>query len=227
MFAQWKNGGSYYDFPRADAGVVARYARALGDTASFVKTALARWPPLRGVRAWLGAAAEPTRAWAQADEPSRVDPDLALVEIGAELVPMRMRYVDEPRTAEELLATPEWRHLGELLERVRTIAAEQKIVPVVLYVPTHLETYADMVSPRSGEDFLRQYRRQHGYETAKRDALATLTKGLGIELVDLLPEFRRLAHEGARLYYPFDTHWTPDGRRAAAEVVARRLALAR
>jgi hypothetical protein len=223
MFAEWKDGGTYYDFPKANAGFVARYVRAMRDTGNFLKISVARWPAVQRARAMLGAALERTSAWADNGAPNRVDPDLALIEISGELVPMRMRYVDEPRSAEQLLATPEWKHLRALLARFRKIAVEQKIVPVVLYEPTHLQTYTEMVSPRSGEDFLRQYRRQKGYETAQRDALAALTNELDIKLVDPLPDFRRLAREGIRLYYPFDTHWTREGRRVAARVLVREL----
>ena len=38
-----------------------------------------------------------------------------------------------------------------------------------------------------------------------------------------LPAFRSLAREGKVLYYPFDTHWNPLGRRTAAEILAASL----
>ena len=52
--------------------------------------------------------------------------------------------------------------------------------------------------------------------------LSAALKAAGIEVLDLLPEFRRAARDGA-LYRPRDTHWNSRGNRVAANALAERL----
>ena len=61
------------------------------------------------------------------------------------------------------------------------------------------------------------------FENNSHDAFLTIAEQAGIRAVDLLPGFRTLAREGTVLYYPFDTHWNPLGRRTAAEMLAASL----
>lgn len=53
-------------------------------------------------------------------------------------------------------------------------------------------------------------------------ALAATLEAAGVEVLDLLPEFRRAARDGA-LYRPRDTHWNGRGNRLAADALAERL----
>ena len=53
-------------------------------------------------------------------------------------------------------------------------------------------------------------------------AAASATE-LDLELIDLLPPFRKAAREGVLLYHPYDTHWNSAGRQRAAEHIATRL----
>jgi hypothetical protein len=46
---------------------------------------------------------------------------------------------------------------------------------------------------------------------------------LGVERLDLLPAFRAADARGARLYYAYDAHWTPDGHALAAAEIGRAL----
>ena len=52
--------------------------------------------------------------------------------------------------------------------------------------------------------------------------LSAVLEAAGVEVLDLLPEFRRAARHGA-LYRPRDTHWNSRGNRVAADALAERL----
>ena len=56
--------------------------------------------------------------------------------------------------------------------------------------------------------------------------MARLCRELGLECVDVLPEFRRRTEAGERLYFPLDSHWNARGNELAAEALLRTPALA-
>jgi hypothetical protein len=94
---------------------------------------------------------------------------------------------------------------------------------LVLFIPTKFEIYGPLAGPESGERFRAEREGALPFADASRDALATLAREIGVRFVDLVPEFEARAQRGELLYYPFDTHWNPAGRQAAAEVLAREL----
>ena len=55
------------------------------------------------------------------------------------------------------------------------------------------------------------------------EALSAIAAELDLELIDLLPPFRKAARAGELLYHPYDTHWNSAGRQRAAEHMATRL----
>jgi hypothetical protein len=97
------------------------------------------------------------------------------------------------------------------------------MTPVVLYIPTKIKVYGSLYTPRSGQRFLEKISRQLEVESSSAETLLAITSELNLRTVNLLPYFKRLAAEGKLLYYPFDTHWNLEGRRAAAQFVAERL----
>jgi hypothetical protein len=54
-------------------------------------------------------------------------------------------------------------------------------------------------------------------------AMIRLCENLQITLIDFAPWFDSLAKKGDLLYYPFDTHWNPEGRESAAAYIAGKL----
>jgi hypothetical protein len=54
--------------------------------------------------------------------------------------------------------------------------------------------------------------------------LTAACRAHGIEVVDLLPRFRRRARDGTRLYRVRDTHWNPEGNHLAARILTEYLA---
>jgi hypothetical protein len=109
------------------------------------------------------------------------------------------------------------------LKDFQQLAAEHGTVPVALFIPKKVEVYGAFYSPRSGHNFLQRISEHMRFENNSHDAFLAMAEQAGIRAVDLLPVFRTLAREGKELYYPFDTHWNPLGRRTAAEVLAASL----
>jgi len=59
---------------------------------------------------------------------------------------------------------------------------------------------------------------------AQRDLLADLAAEHAYLFIDLLPPFSQAVANGDLLYYPYDTHWNPQGHALAAAFIAEQLA---
>ena len=196
----WRRGEKYYDFDLGEDGFLERYRIALGDVGRFLGTKAHR---LR--RRLLPS---------DRDEGHPMHPRLAEVQLGNETVSIRIRYDGEQATAERLPASEEWQRMRSLLEEFRNLALEQRIRPLVLFIPTKLQVYGP---------FLVNANEPAGDPVAPSEALSAIAAELDIELIDLLPPFRKAAREGELLYHPYDTHWNSAGRQRAAEHMATRL----
>lgn len=153
-----------------------------------------------------------------------VHPGLAMARIGDALVPMTMGALSPEAPADSLLLSDEWLTLRRLIDRFRLVSLEHGITPVIVYLPTKLQTYAGLYDASSGETVLRAQDAQRAFAGSQSAALHSIAADLGIAFVDLLPPFQARARDGELLYHPFDTHWNERGRVAAAREVARALA---
>ncbi len=54
----------------------------------------------------------------------------------------------------------------------------------------------------------------------QRQVIATLAAQLDADFLDLTPAFQAGAAEGQDLYFPINAHWTQEGQRLAAEIIA-------
>jgi len=196
----WRRGEGYYDFDLGEADFLGRYRSALGDAGRFLGTKAHR----------LRRRLMPS----DRDEGRPAHPRLAEVQLGDETVPIRIRYEDGHATADRLNASEEWRRLRSLLDEFQDLALEQRIRPLVLYIPTKLQVY---------EPFLLDATGAAKDPVAPNEALSGIEAELDLELIDLLPVFRSAAAAGELLYHPYDTHWNGTGRQRAAEHMAARL----
>jgi hypothetical protein len=203
---------------------MSRYVTALRDTYEFLfrpadRVADRRWSTTTGT-----AVAEKSPAPKPGESRSSdVHPDLGLIALRDSLLPMRFAYWNQPLTTKQLLESQEWQAIGQVLKEFQRLAAEQGIVPVVLFIPKKVEVYGSFHSRQSGHTFLQRISEHMRFENNSHDAFLALAEQVGIRVVDLLPGFRLSAEEGKVLYYPFDTHWNPFGRRTAAEILAASL----
>lgn len=55
--------------------------------------------------------------------------------------------------------------------------------------------------------------------TRPQDRIRPIADSLGLQMIDLLPEFRRQVAQGRSLYIEWDGHWNASGHRVAASVI--------
>lgn len=225
QYLRWRKGESYYTFVLSTKNYMGRYFTAFRDSYRFLfdhveRVVERRWPTIPAT-----AAAEETQPAPKQGEgrSSEVHPDLGLVTLRDRLLPMQFRYWNQPLTTGQLLESEEWHAVGQVLKDFQQLAAEHGTVPVTLFIPKKVEVYGALYSPRSGHHFLQRIGEHMRFENNSHDAFLAIAEQAGIRAVDLLPAFRSLAREGKVLYYPFDTHWNPLGRRTAAEMLAASL----
>ena len=225
QYLRWRKGKSYYTFVLSTKNYMGRYFMAFRDSYEFLFNQVERVVERRWSTIPATAAAEETQPAPKQGEgrSSEVHPDLGLVTLRDRLLPMQFRYWNQPLTTGQLLESEEWHAVGQVLKDFQQLAAEHGTVPVTLFIPKKVEVYGALYSPRSGHHFLQRIGEHMRFENNSHDAFLAIAEQAGIRAVDLLPAFRSLAREGKVLYYPFDTHWNPLGRRTAAEMLAASL----
>jgi hypothetical protein len=200
-YRRWLREGRYYFYADySQRHFFVRYATALSDTAASLWDIVARR---------LAHQARPLG-------PGEIHPDLGLIRVGAQLVPMVFADWKPEGSAEQLLATEEWQALHALLTEFQHLCQAYGILPVLLYIPPKSQVYAEYATARSGRRFLQAAVRQRPVRTKMVEAVTTLAQQVELPLINLLPHFERQAEAGKLLYYPFDTHWNPEGIQAAA-----------
>ena len=128
-------------------------------------------------------------------------------------------------SSENLLASEEGRTLSAILDDFQGFSHENGIRPVVVYIPTKFQIYARLLTLReSGSQLLQDVQMRRVFDNSSVEALTRITETLGIQLINLMPEFRERADRGELLYYPFDSHWNSTGREVAAQFIAAKLA---
>jgi hypothetical protein len=224
QYLRWQQGERYYHFVIGE-NYLSRYITALRDSYEFLIQSVHSVAKRSGSRSPATAAAEAGRPTSIQEEgvSSDVHPDLGLLALQDRLIPMHVKYWNRPRTTQQLLESAEWQAIGLVLKNFHRLATENGIVPVVLFIPKKADVYGAFFSPRSGRHFLQRLGEHMRFENASHDAFLTLVEQAGVRVVDLLPVFRAAAEKGQVLYYPFDTHWNPLGRRTAAEALSASL----
>lgn len=212
QYMRWQRGGEggdYYSFIVGRKNFFIRYLHAFRDTYS----AIHKWS-----KEWFGVT---DVAFANEAISRGVHPDMGMIELNGQIVPMVFNYWNQHATSEQLLARDEWKTLRTLMAEFKAVALENRIEPIIVFIPTKAEVYGSFFSEHSGQRFLLKIREQLQFEMNSAEALQTVAQEQGIRIVNLLPHFKELARQGKVLYYPFDTHWNRTGREAAAEVIAQ------
>ncbi len=202
-YEQWQLRGQYYDFARG--GVVARYVRVVNETFDLLA------PMFTGLRQ---APTVSDRALG-----STTHPDLALVRLGDKLETMRFGYLSSTRDATTLLETEDWQRVKRAFESFAAVARANKILPVLLFIPDKWQIYAPYVSDTSGARVIENLSASLRFRSSSAEAISTLSRRVGIPVIDLSSVFAEDAAHGGLLYYAFDTHWNPRGRQIAARAI--------
>ena len=225
QYIRWLKGKSYYTFVLSTNSYLNRYFTAFRDSYTYLFKKMETWKDNTFPNTPSSVAVIKNQEAHRTEDalPTEIHPDLGLIDLNGQLVPMRFNYWNRLMPAEELLKTEEWKAIGQLLKDYQRIATEHGIVPIVVFIPDKLEVYGAQYSRCSGANILRKIETQLQFENNSHDALVTLIDEIKLPFVDLLPVFRSLAKAGEVLYYPFDTHWNLEGRRVAAKLIAASL----
>jgi hypothetical protein len=206
-YHRWLREHRYYFYAdHAQRPFFVRYAIALTDTGASLRETIAKRLARQPRPGALGA-------------PGEIHPNLGIVRVGAQLVPMVFGDWNPQGSAEQLLATAEWQALQALLIEFHHLCQAEGILPVLLYIPSKSQVYAEYVMPHSGRRAVQAAARQRPIRTNMIEAITTLAQRVELPLINLLPSFEQQAEAGRLLYYPFDTHWSGEGIQAAADYI--------
>jgi hypothetical protein len=188
-YRRWLREQRYYFYAdHSQRPFFVRYAIALADTAAFLRDTIAK----RLARQVPAVA------------PGEIHPNLGVIQVGAQLVPMVFAGWNPEGSAEQLLATEDWQALHTLLTEFRNLCRASGILPVRLYLPTKSQVYAEYATEHSGRRFLQAVARQRPIRPNMAEAITTLAQAVELPLINLLPHFEQQAEAGKLLYYPFD-----------------------
>jgi hypothetical protein len=151
---------------------------------------------------------------------NQVHPDVGIIKLGGQNVPLLFMYWNSPMSVEEILSSDEGKILLDLIKEFKQITSQHSIIPIIVYIPTKLEVYGEFLSSLSGSRILSQLDNQLKVQYNTANAIADISRVADIRLINLLPYFGELAARGRLLYYPTDSHWNSNGREAAAEYIA-------
>lgn len=200
QYKRWKTEGRYYFYWDINSySLVSRFGIATKDTI------------LR-----LGGAARRTLRQLPSLLKSKSNSEIARSELGLIEVEGKLR-LKAFNYWERKIAAHEIESLRVILAEFKKLSEANQIVPIVVYIPTSSQVYADLYSEKSNDSFKRRIKATPGNPSL--DAIQKLADELNIEVVNLLPVFKSEARNGKLLYYTFDTHWNIEGRKTAAKIV--------
>jgi hypothetical protein len=216
QYLRWQRGGEggdYYSFVVGRKNFFVRYLHAFRDTFSTIRHSVQS-------HVW-GSGEMPGGSTADGSRSNGIHPDVGLIRLDGHRVPMYFTYWSPHATSKELLEREEWKRIGAVLGEFNVLARENKMTPLVVFIPTKIEVYGSLVDQQSGPRLLSRIDEQLRFQMNHSEALEVLCQEQGLRLVNLLPLFKALARDGNVLYHPFDTHWNMTGRKAAAQAIAK------
>jgi hypothetical protein len=150
---------------------------------------------------------------ASAKESTRRDPStFGIIEVRNKQVSMVFPHWEKEITTEQA------QELRMILREFKSLASRNHFVPILVYIPTANQVYADFYSSKSNYQFINRVRSTPDNPSLR--SIEGLAGELDLDFINLLPVFKRRAAEGQLIYYPFDTHWNVEGRRTAASFIA-------
>lgn len=117
-----------------------------------------------------------------------------------------------------------WNALKEILRRFKVVSSLNRVIPIVVFIPSTVHIYAPYSVLPSGARWLKIRDAQISSKSNTETAVMRLLAQVGIRTISLTASFEEAANKGRFLYYDFDTHWNSEGREIAASYVAAKLA---
>ncbi|MBZ0258558.1 hypothetical protein K8I31_21000, partial [bacterium] len=134
---------------------------------------------------------------------------------------------------EQILSHPGFDKTVQTIETMARECREKGVHFLVFAVPEKLSVYMDeIVEPQSKERLLEQQNilNQFDYDQARGlidnapSLFAQAMEQRNIHFVDMTNAFRDAAKQGNELlYYPYDTHWNPNGHALAASILSEEI----
>lgn len=141
--------------------------------------------------------------------------DFSVQDVVTRATPELLRYTLE---ADDVDREEQWNHIFESIAKIKTnVEKRSAAFALVIYPWGHQASDREWVSGR--DNFI-----PRGAVVSDRylDTIYQRSKQLGIELVNLFPEFR--AYKGdAPLYFKYDIHWTVEGHKVVASALEKYL----
>ena len=153
------------------------------------------------------------------------------------LLAIKLGLADPPGTPEDPIPVPDelkvwarsydedtkraWQLTEALIKHMKQAVESTGSRFLVYYIPTSAAIYDD-----EWQATKKMYRMSDSEWNMNRVAfeLKAICKRNGIDFIDPTPQFLaeadRLRRHNGRVYYPLDRHWTPEGHRLTAEILA-------
>ncbi len=101
--------------------------------------------------------------------------------------------------------------IGKLSDEVESRGGKMLVVTV----PAKMQVHTDEWEKRK-----RELEMEGQYDLYRPNRMISdYCQKAGIPILDLLPEFVEQVRDGKHLFYPRDTHWSPEGHKLAAELI--------
>ena len=141
--------------------------------------------------------------------------DFSIQDMVARATPELLKYTLE---GDDVDREEQWNHIFESIAKMKTnVEKRSAAFALVIYPWGHQVSDREWVSGRG--NFI-----PGGAIVSDRylDTIYRRSKQLGIELLDLFPEFRAYKGE-APLYFKYDIHWTAEGHKLVASALEQYL----
>lgn len=109
----------------------------------------------------------------------------------------------------------------KLLEGMKRFTDMNGINLWVVLIPTDAQVHPEMWTKWQGSGAKGPLEPTSDGLDQPQARLVQFLRENGIHYLDLLPEFRKAAASGTKLYFPIDGHWNVEGHRLAAESLAK------
>jgi hypothetical protein len=222
MYGRWLAGGHYYSFALDRKNFFQRYLIATEQSILYV------W------KSWLiGDHSDKSlkfraenSAHVESGANGNINPYLGIIRSGKNVktkLTFNFRYVDLPLSVEMLEADREWKILKDVLIEFKKLCHENRIRPVLVFIPSKIQIYKDYLTAESGKQVQQLKHQQNRYHLNSEKAFLSLSRELNLDVINLVPHFQQLARQGKLLYYPFDNHWNSYGIQEAGKIIGHYL----
>lgn len=116
-----------------------------------------------------------------------------------------------------------WDVMKGALLRMSELCQEKGIPLLVILIPDKINVLRDVVKFEAEAQKLLATKPPIEQQESLAYFLGAYCQTLGIHFLDMTPDLKEAAHEGQVVYYPMDTHLSPEGHEVIANTLAKEL----